>query len=118
MTDEKTRRYLDDLARFGHQAEQLVALGYSAYMADSFDGQRNRAFGEHIVLNIATVAERLPETFKEAHPGVQWPALRGMRSLIAHVYDGVDADFVWRALEVRVPAMVAELLKDLEQPEG
>ena len=112
MTEEKVARYLADLARFGRQAEQLVAQGFDAYIADTFDGERNRAFGERIILNIATVAERLPDDLKEAHPSVEWQALRGMRNLIAHVYDGVDEDFVWRALERRVPAMIAELLGD------
>lgn len=112
MTDEKTARYLADLATFGRQAEQLVDEGHEAYMADTFDGERSRAFGERIILNIATVAERLPDTIKEAHPSVEWNALREMRNIIAHVHDGVDAEFVWRALAHRVPAMIAELVDD------
>ncbi len=112
MTDPRVARYLADLARFGRQAEQLVAEGFDAYMADSFDGERSRAFGERIILNIATVAERLPDDFKDAHPSVEWHALKGMRNLVAHVYEGVDEEFVWRALERRVPAMIAELLGD------
>ncbi|GHH68823.1 HepT-like ribonuclease domain-containing protein [Promicromonospora soli] len=107
---EKVARYLADLARFGEQARRLVSEGHEAYMAQTFDGERSRGFGEHIVLNIATVAERLPEWFKEQHPDIGWPALKGMRNLIAHVYDGVDDELVWRALEKRVPWMVEELL--------
>jgi uncharacterized protein with HEPN domain len=113
---EKVGRYLADLARFGEQARQLVSEGHEAYMARSFDGQRSRGFGEHIVLNIATVAERLPEWFKEQHPDVGWPALKGMRNLIAHVYDGVDDELVWRALEMRVPRMIQQLVGDGDQP--
>ena len=107
---EKVARYLADLARFGEQARLLVSEGHDAYLAQTFDGERSRGFGEHIVLNIATVAERLPEWFKEQHPDVGWPALKGMRNLIAHVYDGVDDELVWRALEKRVPRMIAELV--------
>ncbi|MFC8799738.1 DUF86 domain-containing protein [Promicromonospora sp. NPDC057138] len=106
---EKVGRYLADLARFGEQARQLVSEGHEAYMAQTFDGERSRGFGEHIVLNVATVAERLPEWFKELHPDIGWPALKGMRNLIAHVYDGVDDELVWRALVKRVPWMVEEL---------
>lgn len=107
--DAKLARHLADLVRFGEQARQLVAEGREAYLADTFDGARNRGFGEHIILNIATVADRLPDWLKEQHPGVGWQALKGVRNLIAHVYDGVDDEFVWRALANRVPAMVAEL---------
>ncbi|WP_369370864.1 DUF86 domain-containing protein [Promicromonospora sp. Populi] len=112
----KVDRYLADLDRFGEQARQLVSEGRDAYLAQTFDGERSRGFGEHIVLNIATVAERLPEWFKVQHPDVGWPALKGMRNLIAHVYDGVDDELVWRALEKRVPKMVAELVGDEETP--
>jgi uncharacterized protein with HEPN domain len=118
VSTDKTDRLLGDLARFGRQAERLVALGHEAYMADSFDGERNRAFGEHIVLNIATVAERLPTEFRDAHPTVEWQSLRGMRNLIAHVYDGVDEEFVWRALVHRIPAMVGELTEESRAADG
>jgi broad specificity phosphatase PhoE len=111
---EKVARYLADLSRFGEQARQLVSEGREAYLARTFDGERSRGFGEHIVLNIATVAERLPEWFKESHPDVGWQALKGMRNLIAHVHDGVDDELVWRALENRVPRMIAQLV-DPEQ---
>ncbi|WP_423462505.1 DUF86 domain-containing protein [Promicromonospora sp. MS192] len=107
---EKVDRYLADLARFGEQARRLVAEGRDAYLAPTFDGERNRGFGEHIVLNIATVAERLPDWFKDQHPDVGWPALRGVRNVIAHVDDGVDDELVWRALEKRVPQMIEQLV--------
>lgn len=113
---EKVARYLADLSRFGEQARQLVSEGREAYLARTFDGERSRGFGEHIVLNIATVAERLPEWFKELHPDVGWQALKGMRNLIAHVYDGVDDELVWRALENRVPRMIAELVGPEQNP--
>ncbi|MFI6425430.1 DUF86 domain-containing protein [Promicromonospora sp. NPDC050880] len=41
---------------------------------------------------------------------VGWPAFRGMRNVIAHVYDGVDDELVWRALEKRVPQMIEQLV--------
>ncbi|MFD2026743.1 DUF86 domain-containing protein [Promicromonospora aerolata] len=107
---------MTDLARFGEQARQLVAEGREAYLAQTFDGQRSRGFGEHIILNIATVAERLPEQFKEQHPDVGWPALKGMRNLIAHVHDGVDDKLVWRALEHRVPRMLQQLVGGDDPP--
>lgn len=113
---EKAARYLADLSRFGEQARQLVSEGQEAYLARTFDGERSRGFGEHIVLNIATVAERLPEWFKELHPDVGWQALRGMRNLIAHVNDGVDDELVWRALENRVPQMIAQLVGSGRDP--
>ncbi|WP_372461764.1 hypothetical protein [Antribacter soli] len=39
-----------------------------------------------------------------------------MRNLIAHVCDGVDDEFVWRALANRVPTMVAELAPHGRRP--
>ncbi|MCL2463627.1 MAG: DUF86 domain-containing protein [Micrococcales bacterium] len=113
MTDPDTARVercLADLARFVDQASELVIGGEAAYLDAGFDGQMRRAFGEQIVLHVATVAERLPQSFRDEHPDVAWAQLRAMRNRIAHVYDAIDATVVWRALVVRIPELGARLL--------
>ena len=107
---DRVERCLADLARFVAQAEQLVAGGEVAYLDPGFDGQMRRAFGERIVLHVATVAERMPASFRDAHPDVAWAQLRAMRNRIAHVHDAIDAAVVWRALVVRIPDLGARLL--------
>ncbi len=113
MTDPdpaRVARCLADLARFVAQAAELVAGGEAAYLDPGFDGQMRRAFGEQTVLHVATVAERLPAAYREAHPDVAWAQLRAMRHRIAHVDDSIDATVVWRALVTRIPDLGERLL--------
>jgi uncharacterized protein with HEPN domain len=36
----------------------------------------------------------------EKHPDVPWRKIRGLRNIIAHDYDRVDAKEVWRTVEI------------------
>jgi len=107
--DDRIRRRLEDLVAFGGDAAHTVELGIDAYLADTADGRLLRHSGRHIVIQIATVAEKLPEDFKQSHPGVEWVAIARMRNLIAHHYDKVDDRLVFTTLQRRIPALLRAL---------
>ena len=107
--DERVRRRLADLARFAGDAAYTVSLGVEAYLEDSPQGRVLRNNGRHIVIQIATVAEKLPESFKAAYPATDWIAIGRMRNLIAHHYDRVDDRLVFQALAGRIPALMEDL---------
>lgn len=46
------------------------------------------------MIQVATVAEKLPEDFKAQHPDIEWVKIQRMRNLVAHRYD----EFVWETL--------------------
>ncbi|QIX28910.1 DUF86 domain-containing protein [Nocardioides sp. JQ2195] len=97
----------------GHGLTEAVAytvgLGLDSYLADSPQGRVLRNSGRHILIQVATVAEKLPSDFKDAHGSVDWVALARMRNLIAHHYDKVDDRLVFAALERRIPALLGVL---------
>jgi uncharacterized protein with HEPN domain len=109
VTEDRLRRRLDDLARFGAEAAYLADKGREAYLANTMEGAMLRNAGERILIKTATVAEKLPDEFKAQHPGVDWPGINRMRNLVAHHYDKVNDDLLWQALTVRVPNLVREL---------
>ena len=102
-------RRLEDLARMGALAAGIVGKGKDAYLDDSLDGQILRAAGREQVVEVATVVERLPDSFKAEYPAIEWVKIQRMRNMVAHHYDRVQDDFVWETLRARIP----ELLKDL-----
>lgn len=102
----RVQRRLDDLTAFGGDAAYTVSLGIDAYLADSPHGRVLRNSGRHILIQVATVAEKLPVEFKKAHDSVDWVALARMRNLVAHHYDKVDDRLVFAALERRIPALL------------
>lgn len=107
--DERVERRLGDLARFAGDAAYTVGLGVEAYLEDSPQGRVLRNNGRHIVIQIATVAEKLPESFKAAYPSTDWIAIGRMRNLIAHHYDRGDDLLVFQTLAGRIPALMADL---------
>jgi uncharacterized protein with HEPN domain len=114
VTGEKEReriaRHLGDLARMGRLAAGIVSKGQEAYLEDSLDGQILRAAGREQVVEVATVVERLPDSFKAQFPAIEWVKIQRMRTMVAHADAGpMQDDFVWETLRTRIP----ELLRDL-----
>lgn len=110
MTDaDRVARRLDDLAEFCADAAYTVLQGRDAYLADTAAGRVLRNNGRQIVIQVATVVERLPVSFKDRFPDVEWTRIQRMRNLIAHHYDGVDDALVFTALQRRIPELAAAL---------
>ena len=109
MTDGRVLRRLEDLARIGAEAAYLVGKGRTAYLADTMEGAMLRNAGERILMKAAIVAEKLPDDYKDRHPGVDWAGINRMRNLEAHADDKVNDDLLWQALTVRIPALLTEL---------
>ncbi len=107
--EDRVARRLGDLAEFIREADFLAGKGRDAYLADSMDGALLRNAGERILIKVATVAEKLPSTFKERHPEVDWRGINRMRNLVAHHDDRISHDLVWAALTVRVPGLGSSL---------
>ena len=102
-------RRLGDLAEFVREAAYLTSKGREAYLADSMEGALLRNAGERILIKVATVAEKLPQAFKDTCPDVDWQGINRMRNLVAHHYDRVSHDLVWAALAVRIPELGSRL---------
>lgn len=107
--DSPIQRRLRDLAAFGADAEYTVNLGRDAFMAETQDGRLLRNNGRHILIQVATVAEKLPESFRQSYPSVDWVGLARMRNLIAHHYDKIDDQLVFAALQRRIPDLLKQL---------
>lgn len=106
---ERVRRRLRDLAAFGADAAYTVGLGMEAYLDDSPQGRVLRNNGRHILIQVATVVEKLPETFKQERDDVDWVAIGRMRNLVAHHYDKVDDRLVFSTLAHRIPDLLGRL---------
>lgn len=107
--DDRLERRLRDLSEFAKDAEYTVGLGLESYLEDSPQGRVLRNNGRHILIQVATVVEKLPTEFKAAHAGVDWIAIARMRNLIAHHYDKVDDRLVFTALSGRIPELIGRL---------
>ncbi|MBK8459209.1 MAG: DUF86 domain-containing protein [Micropruina sp.] len=107
--DTKVDRWLEDLRQHGADAAFIVSKGRHSYEQDSLEGRLLRNAAERVLINVATVAARLPESFTAGHPGVDWRGLQRMRNLVAHHYDKVASGVMWSALTDRIPDLLVTL---------
>lgn len=87
-----------------------ISVGDEVFFSESNNGKAYRALGTTTILNLATIAERLPQSFKDCHPEVDWGGLRATRNMIGHEYDGVNYFIIWDALETHIPQMGQHIL--------
>ena len=58
---------------------------------------------------IGEAANRLPESYKENHPEIDWFTIRGFRNRIIHEYMGIDLGIVWHIREQFLPFLIKKL---------
>lgn len=65
---------------------------------------------------IGEAARRLTQQFIAEHPQVPWRAVMATRHILAHEYDEVDNEIVWRIAQVHVPELIRQLRPLLPPP--
>lgn len=105
---DRTPAILGDIARFAVSARRVVDRGHDTFTDPDDDDQRRIA--RSLLVDLSAAADRLPGSFRNEHPEVDWRGMRGVRNFIAHDYDGTDEEILWQAIAVQFPAIAAALL--------
>jgi uncharacterized protein with HEPN domain len=64
---------------------------------------------------IGEAARGVSDSFQTAHPEIAWKKIMATRHIIAHDYDAVNYDILWRIITVHVPELI-DLLRPLIPP--
>lgn len=91
---------LRDLLAFTEAAARIAGRGKTAFDND----ETLRLAAEAVLHKIGEAVSRLPSSFVAAHPAVAWRSMKATRNVVAHAYERVDYDIIWRALAYRLPA--------------
>lgn len=73
----------------------------------------------HHIQIIGEAANKLPDSFRRAHPEVPWSLIIKMRHVLVHDYFGIDLGEVWAAVEHDLPDLkrkVNAILRELGGP--
>lgn len=104
---EQTRRRLGDLTRFAAQSAEIVADGHAAFHAER--AWMTRAAATYLIIEVATVCEKLHGRVRDHFSEVPWRRIAGMRNIAAHANDEVNDEVVWDVLAVFVPQLARDL---------
>lgn len=84
--------------------------------ADTFlaDETLRRAFVRSLEI-IGEATKNLPESFRAAHPQIEWRPMARMRDRLIHGYFGVDYELVWDVVQEKIPDLHRELHRILQE---
>jgi len=102
----------EDRIRIGHMIEAAEdALRFIADRSRSgLDTDRMLLFAlVRAVEIIGEAATKVSDETRNAHPGIPWKAVIGMRHRLVHAYFDIDADILWVAATVEIPALLTQL---------
>ncbi|MFV0425628.1 MAG: DUF86 domain-containing protein [Beutenbergiaceae bacterium] len=104
---DRASAILGDIARFARSARRVVERGHERFVDPDDDDQRRIA--RSLVIDLSAASDRLPVSFRRAHPDIDWRGIRAVRNFIAHDYDGTDEQILWQAIAVQFPEIVVTL---------
>lgn len=58
---------------------------------------------------VGEAASRVSADTQEAHPGIPWPKIIGMRNRLVHAYFEVNLERVWDTVQRDIPALISQL---------
>jgi len=74
----------------------------------SADTQTQSAILYQIIV-VGEATKRLSSSFRSQHPEVFWKDIAGMRDVVAHQYDRIDIEILWRVIQQDVPELLSSL---------
>ena len=106
MSKRHWRLLVEDILECIERIEQYVA----GLQLDAFKASQITV--DATVRNLEVIGEasrNIPEDVKEAHPGMEWEKIVGLRNRVIHEYFGVDLDIIWRIINDELPALKAKM---------
>lgn len=67
---------------------------------------------------IGEATKRIPEEFKQQHPGVPWKEMSAIRNILIHEYEDVDTAILWDTATQDIPSLkekIQQLIDTLEK---
>ncbi|MFZ1536395.1 MAG: DUF86 domain-containing protein [Chromatiaceae bacterium] len=109
----------EDRIRIGHMieaAEDVLGFAAGRTRAD-LDTDRMLLFAlVRAVEIIGEAASKVSDEMRSAHAGIPWKAIIGMRNRLVRAYFDIDADILWVAVTVEIPALLTQVKALAREP--
>jgi len=108
------RLYIDDIVNSSKNIlEYTKGFNFDEFVKD-------KKTVDAVIRNLEIIGEaskRIPEDLKEKYPRIPWHAISGMRNKVIHEYFGVDCGIIWKTVTEKIPNLVKELRRIIEETE-
>lgn len=102
----KDKIILQKITKYIHSALSYVeGMAYDEFMQD----EKTMSATAFVLGQIGELAKELGLDAQEAHPGIPWKAIRGMRNKIVHDYENLDFIILWETITVDLPELLAQI---------
>jgi uncharacterized protein with HEPN domain len=110
MRNEKL--YLVDIVEAAEAIERFVAsLEWDDFLRDDL---RQSAVLQKLTV-IGEAAARLPQSFRDQHPEIEWRDIIAFRNILVHSYFSVKLPIIWEAVTQDVPDLREKVVHILTQ---
>ena len=102
----------DDAIRLRHMIEACELVNEFVAGRSRLELDDNRMLSLAVVRALEVIGEaasRMSSEMRVDHGDIPWSAMAGMRNRLIHAYFDIDADIVWNAATVEVPAPLTML---------
>ncbi|GAA0833870.1 putative toxin-antitoxin system, antitoxin component [Bifidobacterium pullorum subsp. gallinarum] len=109
------QRFRDETTLLRLVEHLSFAAADAAKAPSAADLEDNRPLLNSVAMELIQAQEaanQLSDAFISEIPDLPWPQLRGLRNIIVHEYDAIDADELYRTVTVDVPHLI-ELLQPI-----
>jgi uncharacterized protein with HEPN domain len=86
-------------------SEFTEGLSFDQYLAD----YKTQLSVERLFEIIGEAARRVSAEYIEVHDDLPWTKMIGMRNIMAHQYDNIDFEVVWKVIRVDIPDLMRRI---------
>lgn len=104
MKDEKK---LQDILDAISSIELYSVSDYETFLED----EKTQDAILYNLIVIGEAANKISEEFREKFPAIPWSSIIGTRNIVAHGYDHVKLEIVWKILQEDLSVLKAEIIR-------
>lgn len=104
--DKADAAYLIDML---HAAEMVVSFTAQHTFADYAADALLRSAIERQIEIVGEAARHISDQFKDGQPQIPWRKIMAQRHVLAHEYDDIQHDLIWKVATIYIPQLVPAL---------
>ena len=112
MSERDFRLYCEDILESGGAILDYVeGLSFETFCND-------RKTYSAVIREFEIIGEavgKLPDSFRERRPDIEWRDIKDFRNILSHEYFGVDLEIVWKVIEYDLNGLMEAVMEMVDK---